>query len=75
VEALPNASWVDLMDKFSENGICKFLPDGSFPYADLYHLNFLGIRYLIEDELGELLLQGFAPMHSECEADRKSVYK
>lgn len=56
VDTLPNTTWVNLVAMFSRNGKSFFLPNGAFPYADLYHLNHLGIKFLLEQELGGLIL-------------------
>lgn len=57
VGTIPNATWVSLGPLFSENGRSAFLPDGSIAYADKYHLNFLGSRYLIRERLGDLIIE------------------
>ena len=57
INTMPNISWVGLMPLFSVDGKCRFLPDGSIPYADLYHINILGVRFLLQEKLGSLLEQ------------------
>lgn len=56
-KAFPKITWVDITPLFSENLVCKFLPDGAFPYADQSHLNPLGSRFLLYNKLDKLLLE------------------